>query len=143
MTYAALFAWSFLAATLIPLGSEPMVLTMAYQGFHAPTVLAVATVGNTLGAVTTYLLARYAATRVEPGATARRALAIVARFGYPALLFTWVPIIGDAIVAAAGAAGMRFIPFLVLTAAGKLLRYWILVAIIDTPSTASMIATMR
>jgi membrane protein YqaA with SNARE-associated domain len=143
VAYLALFAWSFLAATLIPLGSEPMVLTMAYQDYHTPSVLAVATIGNTLGAVTTYLLARYAATRVEPKGVARRALAIVARYGYPALLFSWAPIIGDAIVAAAGAASMRFAPFLVLTAAGKLCRYWLLVAIIDAPSTASMIATMR
>jgi membrane protein YqaA with SNARE-associated domain len=79
VAYLALFAWSFLAATLIPLGSEPMVLTMAYQDYHTPSVLAVATIGNTLGAVTTYLLARYAATRVEPKGVARRALAIVAR----------------------------------------------------------------
>ena len=143
MAYLALFGWSFLAATLVPLGSEPMVLTMAYQGYHGPSVVAVATVGNTLGAVTTYLLARFAATRVEPKGVAKRALDLVARYGYPAVLFSWVPIIGDAIVAAAGASAMRFVPFLILTAAGKLLRYWVLVAIIDTPSTASMIATIR
>ena len=127
MAYIALFGWSFLAATIIPLGSEPMVLTMAYQGYHAPSVLAVATIGNTLGAVTTYLLARYAATRAEPRGLLKRALDLVARYGYPALLFTWLPIIGDAIVVAAGAAPMRFAPFLILTAAGKLLRYWLLV----------------
>ena len=143
MAYLALFAWSFLAATLIPLGSEPMVLTMAYQGFDAPTVITVATIGNTLGAVTTYLIARYAAAKAEPKGVAARALSLVARYGYPALLFSWVPIIGDAIVAAAGAASMRFVPFLILTAAGKLFRYWLLVAIIEMPRMASVIATMR
>lgn len=121
--YGALFLWSFLAATLVPIGSEAMVVLMSVKEFSLPLVLAVATAGNTLGAVTTYWLARTAAGAIEPKGAALRALKIVARYGYPALLFSWVPVIGDAIVAAAGAAKMAFVPFLLLTALGKLLRY--------------------
>src|SRR5688500_4020676 len=129
MAYVALFGWSFLAATIVPVGSEAMVVMMAYRDYSLPLVIAVATVGNTLGAVTTYLLARKAAQVMEPKGVARRALDLVARYGYPALLFSWLPLIGDAIVAAAGASCMRFLPFLAITALGKLLRYWLLIVV--------------
>ena len=121
--YGALFFWSFLAATLIPIGSEAMVVLMSVNEFSLPLVLTVATLGNTLGAVTTYWIARTATRAIEPKGAARRALEIVSRYGYPALLFSWVPLIGDAIVAAAGAAKMAFVPFVLITALGKLLRY--------------------
>ncbi len=48
---------------------------------------------------------------------------IVARYGAPALLLSWVPLIGDAIVAAAGLARMRWWPFAGWTVVGKAARY--------------------
>jgi membrane protein YqaA with SNARE-associated domain len=124
--YLALFAWSFLAATILPLASEPMlVILVRTRGEIGPPVL-IATAGNYLGACTTYLLAR-AAARVTPlsktVARHARAVALVERFGQPALLLSWVPIVGDAIVAVAGAVGMRFVPFSLWVFAGKLARY--------------------
>ncbi len=98
MPYLALFAWSFLAATVLPLGSEPAVILMIRQDHSFFAVVIVATVGNYLGACT-------------------------ARYGAPALVFSWVPIIGDAIVAAAGVARLRFWPFSIWTVVGKVVRY--------------------
>src|SRR5688572_25861415 len=87
----------------------------------------VATAGNYLGACTTYLLARAAARRLTPVAkvTANhaRATRLLERFGQPALLLSWVPIVGDAIVVVAGAVGMPFAAFSAWTLAGKLARY--------------------
>jgi membrane protein YqaA with SNARE-associated domain len=87
----------------------------------------VATAGNYLGACTTYLLARAATRRLQPAANATaahaRAVRVVERFGQPALLLSWVPILGDAIVAVAGAVRMPFAAFSVWTLAGKLARY--------------------
>ena len=43
--------------------------------------------------------------------------------GAPILLLSWVPILGDALVAAAGAAGTPFVSFSIWAIAGKFLRY--------------------
>ncbi len=124
---AALFLWSFLAATVLPLGSEvPLaVYVRSYDQIALPVI--VATVGNYLGSCTTYYLARRAAGAFGKTQALResdsRAARLIRRFGQPALLLSWVPIIGDAIVALAGGLKMPFMGFSIWTALGKLLRY--------------------
>jgi membrane protein YqaA with SNARE-associated domain len=125
--YLSLFVWSFLAATILPLASEPMLIALVRLHDAVVLPVLVATAGNYLGACTTYLLARVAARRLKPvtkaTATHARAVRMVERFGQPALLLSWVPIVGDAIVVVAGAVGMPFAPFSAWTLAGKLARY--------------------
>lgn len=125
--YLALFGWSFLAATILPLASEPMLIALVRLRNDLVAPVVVATAGNYLGACTTYWLARTAATRLEPLSRAAahhtRARRLIERFGQPALLLSWVPLVGDAIVAVAGGVGMRFLPFSAWTVAGKLARY--------------------
>jgi membrane protein YqaA with SNARE-associated domain len=125
--YLALFAWSFLAATILPLASEPMLILLVRTRGEVAVPVLIATAGNYLGACTTYLLARAAAERLGPVSKAvkghARAVALVERFGQPALLLSWVPIVGDAIVAVAGGVGIRFLPFSLWVIAGKLARY--------------------
>jgi membrane protein YqaA with SNARE-associated domain len=125
--YLSLFAWSFLAATILPLASEPMLVLLVRTSGEAAAPVLVATAGNYLGACTTYLLARAAAQRLHPVSAAvrghARAVALIERFGQPALLLSWVPIVGDAIVAVAGGVGIRFLPFSLWVIAGKLARY--------------------
>lgn len=122
--YLTLFAWSFAAATILPLGSEPAVVYLVRDGQNVAFIVAVATLGNYLGACTTFGIGRgVGATLAKPSKTRDRATHIVNRYGAPALLLSWVPILGDAIVAAAGLARMRFLPFSAWTIAGKLARY--------------------
>lgn len=128
MAYLALFGWSFLAATVLPLGSEPAVVVLIRDGRSFSGVVSVATLGNFLGASTTYALGRAAAgTLVQHEAPrserSSRAMGTVARYGAPALLLSWVPLVGDAIVAAAGLVRMRFWPFAAWTLVGKAARY--------------------
>ena len=133
MVYLTLFGWSFLAATIIPLGSEPALAAFVRRDLPFWPLVLVATLGNYLGACTTYFLAKAAAralaTRTTPsgapaaGAHAARATRLMASRGAPILLLSWVPLIGDALVAAAGAAGTPFISFSIWTSAGKFLRY--------------------
>lgn len=122
-----LFGWSFLAATIVPLGSEPALIYLVREGRPAVALVGVATVGNYLGACTTYLLARLAA-RAWVGAHPHdkhlgRGRRLVDGYGSVALVFSWVPLIGDTIVAAAGAAGMPFGRFSAWTLIGKCARY--------------------
>ena len=46
--YLNLFVLSFLASTILPLGSEPLVVALVYKGFNPVTVVMVATLGNYL-----------------------------------------------------------------------------------------------
>ena len=119
-----MFAWSFAASTILPVSSEvPLALVIRSSGAWVTPVV-VATVGNVLGACTTYWLAR-AAVRVAPpaGERARRASELLVRFGPPALLLSWVPLIGDVLVFLAGVARMPVGRFVGWTTIGKAARY--------------------
>ena len=124
MSLLLLFAWAFAAATILPLASEvPLVLEVARTHTWGVPVL-VATLGNVLGSCTTYGLARFAITRApDPSPRLARAAALLARYGAPALLLSWVPVIGDVLVAVAGAARMPVVPFVAWTTIGKAARY--------------------
>ena len=47
----------------------------------------------------------------------------MSRWGRPVLILSWVPLIGDALVAAAGVARMPLVPFSFWVILGKALRY--------------------
>jgi len=116
---------SFLAATVLPLASEvPLALIVRRHG-EVLMPVAVATLGNFLGACTTYGLARVAAAKLVPDSLNRppRALRLFERYGAPALLLSWVPIVGDAIVALAGASRVPLVAFSAWTIVGKAARY--------------------
>jgi len=124
---SALFVSSFLAATLLPGGSEAVLFSVlrTHPGGYWPA-LALATLGNTLGGMTSYLLGRLLpAGRVQrtdrPGLA--RAIALARRYGAPALLAAWVPFLGDPLCVAAGWLRLRWFPVLVFMALGKLARY--------------------
>jgi len=117
---AALFASAFLSATILP-GNSEVVLFAVLRAFPSEfaAALAAATVGNTLGSMTTYGLGRLVPERAGAGRTREW----IGRYGAFALLFAWVPVAGDALCAAAGAARVRWAPTLAALAAGKLARY--------------------
>jgi membrane protein YqaA with SNARE-associated domain len=116
----ALFTSAFVSATLLP-GNSEIVLVAVLKSGGAPlaAALAVATVGNTLGGLTTYGLGRFLPSRIPEGA----ALARVRRYGAAALLFSWAPIVGDALCAAAGWLKLPWHTCTLAMAAGKLARY--------------------
>ena len=109
---------------MLPLSSEvPLAVVVRNSGEWIVPVL-VATVGNTLGACTTYCLARAAVTAVPPRSErTRRASALLAKYGAPSLLLSWVPVIGDVIVLLTGAARMPAWRFVGWTTVGKAARY--------------------
>ena len=123
--YLTLFGWSFAAATILPLGSEPAVVYLVGRGLPVLAIIAVATLGNYLGACTTYAIGRGVGYRLDATGRrrGRRATQMVTKYGAPALLLSWVPLLGDAIVAAAGVAGTPFGAFSLWTVMGKLARY--------------------
>ncbi len=123
-----LFVWSFAASTVVPLSSEVPLIVAVHRSEDWIVPVTVATAGNYLGACTTYWLARVAVERTvrHPSPRAERAAALIKRYGPPALLLSWVPLAGDALVALAGAARMPFGPFSLWTVLGKAARYAVL-----------------
>lgn len=122
---AGLFLSSFLSATVLP-GSSEVVLLAFLHHWPQSVVPAVglATVGNTLGGLTTYLLGRFLPRRELP-----RQLHWLQRWGVLALLGSWLPIVGDALCAGAGWLRLNALTSTLCMMAGKLLRYVVLAAI--------------
>ncbi len=125
----ALLAVSFAAATLVPLGSEWLLALLLLRGADPVAAVAVASAGNFLGACTTYAVGlaggrwlRHRAWTPAPGAWARAHRGFD-RYGVWALLFTWLPVVGDALCLVAGALRTPFGLFAALTLVGKVGRY--------------------
>ncbi|NKC16822.1 MAG: DedA family protein [Gammaproteobacteria bacterium] len=98
-----LFVAAFLAATLLPGGSEALLLTLDIKSDWPDAVLlAVATLGNALGGMTSWLLGRCLPVDALQDARRQRAIAYIKRVGAPALLLSWVPLLGDPLCVAAG-----------------------------------------
>jgi len=88
----------------------------------------VGTLGNAIGACATYWISRRAAHALtEPRkVTKGRAARLFNRYGQPALLLSWVPVLGDVLVVIAGATRLRFRDFCFWMTLGKGLRYLVI-----------------
>jgi membrane protein YqaA with SNARE-associated domain len=131
-TYGGLAVAAFVSATLVPVGAEPVLVPLVLAGEVDPVLaVLVATAGNVAGAAANYALGRggRAAVGKRFGGVFERAEHWVHRFGPPALVVSWLPIVGDPMTLVAGAARMRFVPFLIWTALGRLARYAAVVAL--------------
>ena len=129
--YPALFLLSFLASTLLPLGSEWLLIVLLKEGFLVMPVVSIATAGNTLGAMTTYGIGLWGGPflirkvlRVSAEGQHRAEKSFNA-YGSWALLFSWLPVVGDPLCVAGGVLKTSPWRFLLLVAVGKLMRYLI------------------
>ena len=121
---AGVFLASFLAATVVPFSSEAVLF--GYLKLHpgqAALAVALATVGNTAGGMTSYLLGRFFPRKEL------RQLQLVRKYGAPALLLAWLPVVGDAFCVAAGWLRVNWIAALGFMAAGRLARYLAIAAL--------------
>jgi membrane protein YqaA with SNARE-associated domain len=115
---------AFLAATVLPGGSEVVLLYLVSQGEHSPWLLVgVASFANTLGSMSSWALGRWLPQNRNFEQRHARALAWLRRRGAVALLMAWVPVVGDPLCLAAGWLRIRLVPALLFTALGKTARY--------------------
>ncbi|MDT8383639.1 MAG: YqaA family protein [Gammaproteobacteria bacterium] len=127
--YLGLFLASFLAATILPLSSEVVLSVLLVNELNPVLLVAVATLGNVLGAFTNYAIgfwgSRAFVQRVLkiPEEDFIKAEARFRKYGVMSLFFAWVPLIGDALTVVAGVLRINFFWFFVLVASGKLIRY--------------------
>lgn len=121
---------AFGAATLLPMGSELLLLHYASEGMIAFSLLWVtASVFNTLGAIANWFLGlyvrRFQSRSWFPASPKQlfHAEKIFLRFGYWSLLLTWLPIVGDPLTVMAGVLRLPLIRFVPLVFLGKSIRY--------------------
>lgn len=130
---AAVFLIALVSATLLPMGSEPVVflLVRSDPSLFWPAVL-VATAGNTVGGAISWWMGYGALRAFERGLKRPppnpRALAWLGQFGAKACLLSWLPVVGDPLCAVAGWLRLPFWPCVAYMAVGKLLRYTLMTA---------------
>ena len=125
---SGLFLSAFISSTIAPGGSEAVLAYLVAAG-HYPVELTVivATIGNTLGAITTWGLGMLAAKKY-PAATflsenKQKALDVVRKKGIWSLFFTWLPVVGDVLCFAGGWLKLPFFQALLIILLGKMVRY--------------------
>ena len=125
----ALFTSALISATLFPGGSEALLLYRLHEGGHALSLVLIATAGNVLGSLITYAMGRLGNAalhrrwlRISEDSVAR-AEQWFNRFGKPALLLAWLPVVGDPLCLVAGLLRCHLGIFLLLVTIGKLARY--------------------
>ena len=117
-----LFASSFLAATLLPGGSEVVLYgVLKLHPGELWSAISVATLGNSLGGMSSYLIGRLIPPKKDlPGLPAAQ------KYGSPVLLLSWVPFIGDPLCVAAGWLRLNPLLSLLYISLGKLARYLVI-----------------
>ena len=124
---STVFTVAFISATLLPLGSEPVVygLIELNPSLFWPAI-GVATLGNTLGGMVTWamgLASHKVLDKFNHSSHHMRAIEWLQRLGPKACLLSWLPIVGDPLCAVAGWLKMPFWPCVIYMAIGKFLRY--------------------
>ena len=128
MVYITLFTVSFLAATLLPLGSEALLLYDVSQNYSVWLLWTVATLGNTLGSMVNYWLGLKGEAYLERKGHLSvqkmdKARGFFGKYGGWTLLLSWVPIIGDPLTFVAGVLRYDFKRFVLIVAIAKGSRY--------------------
>jgi membrane protein YqaA with SNARE-associated domain len=124
---STVFVVAFISATLLPMGSEPVVfgLIKLNPELFWPAIL-VATAGNTLGGAVSWAMgygAHRAIDKARGSPTHLKALDWLQRFGPKACLLSWLPAVGDPLCAVAGWLKFPILPCMAYMAVGKFLRY--------------------
>ncbi|MFU2047628.1 YqaA family protein [Avibacterium gallinarum] len=130
-----MFSSAFLSATVLPGNSEIIFLFLtapfigAMFSHDVLSLIVVATAGNTLGSMTTYVIGRWFPKLEQKNQQHSWALNNIQRYGIWTLLLSWLPIVGDAFCAMAGWLRFNWLKSLLLMMIGKVFRYTLLLLI--------------
>lgn len=133
--YSGMFLAALAAATVLPMQSEAVLVGLLLADYSPAGILAVASIGNVLGAALNWLLGRgleqFKQRRWFPVSAAglERAQRWYRRYGRWSLLLSWAPVVGDALTVAAGIMREPLPVFLLLVTIAKVGRYLALAAV--------------
>ena len=127
----SLFTASFLAATILPFSSEAALIGALHERLSPTTALLAASSGNLLAIILNYALGYFLYekmhTKLLTSKTGKKAYKWGHRYGYYALLLSWLPIIGDPLTIVAGLVRLNFWYFLLITGSLRVLRYYLII----------------
>ncbi|ELI2256624.1 DedA family protein [Campylobacter jejuni] len=133
ISYLGLFMVCFLSSTLLPLASEAFVLGFIKLDFNPNLVLIIATLGNTLGSLSTYTLAYFGKEKILEKYFSKSLKKLenfnanFAKFGSVFAFLSFLPLAGDLFTLGLGFAKYSFIKTTIFIALGKFIRYYILI----------------
>ena len=137
IAYIGLFMSALVAATILPMQSEAVLVGLLASSAYSPVLLiGVATVGNVLGSVINWYLGRFLmrfrGRRWFPASQSQldKAQRWDHRYGRWSLLGSWLPLVGDPLTVVAGVLKEPLVPFLILVTIAKGARYLILAGIV-------------
>lgn len=128
MTYVILFFSAFISATLIPFGSEALLIYDIKEGFNIIYLILIATLGNSLGSILNYFLGlKGEEFLLKKGLLKEKSILksknYFDKYGSICILFSWVPIIGDPLTFIAGVLKFNLKLFILLVVIAKFSRY--------------------
>jgi len=131
VTLTGLFISAFISSTIAPGGSEAVLAYLVSTEKHnAINLIIIATVGNSLGALTTWVLGVIAAKKfpldqmLSP--SRQKSLDLVRRWGGWVMFFSWLPVVGDGLCFAGGWLRLSLFFSLPAIVIGKALRYGVI-----------------
>lgn len=127
--YLGLFFGSFIAATLVPLSSEGIMMALIYAGLDIKLCIIVATFGNWLGSLSSFwlgyvgrmdLVEKWLHIKEDK---VKKWEPRVVKYSIWMALLSWLPFIGDVMAVALGFFRCRFGKMALFIFIGKLIRY--------------------
>lgn len=130
--YFTLFIWSFLSATILPLGVEPYFISIVSKSGQVTLPVIVASAGNSLGGLTLFLMGIAGnqwiirIVKEEKKIILDKTTSLFRKYGNPVLLFSWVPFAGDLLVIIVGLSKPDVKTAIIYLTIGKTLRFIVL-----------------
>jgi len=127
--YISMFVTGFLAASVLPLGSEWLLVLLITRGFDPALAVLSATAGNYLGGLSTYAIGYFGGgwlteNILRLGESRKdRAESLYSRYGGFTLFFSWVPVVGDPLCFVSGIFRYDILRFTMFVFIGKCARY--------------------
>jgi membrane protein YqaA with SNARE-associated domain len=136
MTYLILFFSALVSATLIPFGSEALLIYDIKEGYNIYLLLLFATLGNSLGSIINYFLglkgeAFLVRKKLLKEKSILKSKSYFDKYGWVCILFSWVPIIGDPLTFIAGVLKFDLKLFIFLIIIAKFSRYLFIALLIS------------
>ena len=125
---------SFLSGTVVPIASEVLLLFFLGLGMNAVLLTVVATIGNTLGGITCFMLGYLADMGMVsrlfriPEKKMKRADRLIQKYGYWSAALSFLPAIGEVILVALGIMRVNKYKVIAVMTIGEFARYAFVVA---------------
>lgn len=120
---------AFLSGSIIPIASEVLLLFFLGIGMNAVLLTVVATIGNTIGGITCFLLGYLADKEMLwrlfriSDKKMQRADELIQKYGYWTAALSFLPALGEVILVALGIMRVNKYKVIAVMALGKFLRY--------------------